>query len=98
MNEKIEQIKQSLAALLDKTEDKDTIGAITNINTNLAAVEEDYKTQDGKYRELLGNYKEVIKYTSFKPDGNEKQDKGTGLPKEQSLDDIISDVIAKIKK
>ena len=91
MNEKIEKIKQQLATMLDKTEDTDMIANLTTISNDLDGVAEDYKTSDSKYRELLGNYKEVIKHTSFVP--KQGEDVGLGTPKEKSLDDVISDVI-----
>lgn len=89
--DKIEELRTQLATMLDKTEDKDMISDITNMTNSLNAIEEENKSLDSKYRELLGNYKEVIKHTSFKPKSNEEV--GTGLPKEKSLDDIITDVI-----
>lgn len=87
----INDLKNQLATMLDKAEDKDLISDITNITNSLNAIEEENKNLDSKYRELLGNYKEVIKHTSFKPNSNEVV--GTGLPKEKTLDDVISDVI-----
>lgn len=95
MNEKITTIKQQLTEMLDKTEDTQLISDLTKITTAIDGIEDDYKSQDSKYRELLGNYKEVIKHTSFIPNTNEQV--GTGLPKNKSLDDIISNAIKQVK-
>ena len=59
--DKIEELRTQLATMLDKTEDKDMISDITNMTNQLNAIEEENKSLDSKYRELLGNYKEVIK-------------------------------------
>lgn len=93
MNEKITAIKQQLTLMLDKSEDTQIISDLTKITTALDGIEEDYKSQDSKYRELLGNYKEVIKHTSFVPNSNEPI--GTGLPKKRSLDDLIKETFVK---
>lgn len=93
MNDNISKLKQDLSALLDKTEDKDTIQLITNINTTVAAIEKDNQDFSGKYGELLGAYKEVIKHTSFIP-STPNVNTGSATPEEKSLSDIIKDTLS----
>lgn len=98
MNENIKNIKETLTAMMDKAEDTELISNITKITTSLDAVETETKAADDRYRALLGNYKEVIKHTSFKPtNGANDQTQGTGLPQKKSLDDIIANAITAVK-
>lgn len=93
MTNKTNELREVLSAILDSTEDKELIGSLTTANNLIDEIDKDNQDINSRYKDLLNDYKEVIKHTSFKPNNNEQI--GTGLPKEQSLEDLIKIAIRK---
>lgn len=62
----LQTLRQQVAELLDKAEDKGLVSALTQINDTVNLVEQDYTASVNENKELLKDYKEVIKSVSFK--------------------------------
>lgn len=62
----LQTLRQQVAELLDKAEDKGLVSALTQINDTVNLVEQDYTASINENKELLKDYKEVIKNVSFK--------------------------------
>ena len=69
--ENINTIKEHLKVLLDKTEDKEMIESLSKIDGMLDEAKASTDALEKENKELLKDYKELIKHTSFKTD---KQD------------------------
>lgn len=64
--ENLDKLKQQISALFEGSEDKEQIAAIASINDTINAVEADTTALQKENKELLNDYKEVIKHFSFK--------------------------------
>ncbi len=84
----LDELKNTIKGLVDKAQTKEEIETLTKLNQQVEEAEKDYKTLDDKHKELLKDYKEVVKNTSFtdKP----KDDVGTP-PAPKSLEDSLKD-------
>lgn len=84
----LDELKNTIKGLFDKAQTKEEIETLTKLNQQVEEAEKDYKTLDDKHKELLKDYKEVVKNTSFteKP----KDDVGT-QPTPKSLEDSLKD-------
>lgn len=64
----MEKLRSQLQALLDKAESKDAIGELTTISNTLDDVQKDVEATQAEYKDMLKDYKEMVKHTSWKPD------------------------------
>lgn len=87
----LEDLKNSVKALFDAAEDKDTIAKITEINKNIEGVEADTKALKDENAELLKDYKEMIKHSSFKREEDGTRGGGTTLSFEGALQKFMSE-------
>lgn len=81
MIEEIKDLKDQLQAMLDSTEDKSGIERIGTINSLVDKIESKYTQTQNEQKELLKDYKELIKHTSFAPNGTEQ----TEVPEQKEL-------------
>lgn len=70
----MDDLRNQLQAMLDKTEDKETIEQLGTMNSLLDKLAgENQKLQD-EQKEILKDYKELVKHTSFTPNGKETEE------------------------
>lgn len=81
----LDNLKAQVAALFEKATDKELVSALTQINDTITGVEKDYTDQINENKELLNDYKEVIKSVGFKREV-EPQRGSTEAPK---LEDFL---------
>ena len=89
MKSTVEEIKNQLQAMLDKTETKEDIEQIGVTNSLLDKLESEHKELQSKYNDLFKDYRELVKHTSFVPNGNETQE--VQEQKNLSFDTFLSD-------
>lgn len=95
--ENLNKLRDQIKVLLDAATDKDTISSLTSINDTISSVESDYTKLETEQKDLLKDYKEVIKYASF--GDKEPVKRGTtaqGEPK--SFEQVLADFKAKKNK
>lgn len=80
MKTTIEEIKDQLQAMLDATEDKPTIERIGTMNSLVDKLSEENTHILEEQKTLLKDYKELVKHTSFKPNGTETEVPDTKEP------------------
>lgn len=73
MSTTIDQLKEQLKTMLDSTENKEQIASITSMSNLVDKLNEEHTALQNEQKELLKDYKEVIKHTSFKPNGTEQE-------------------------
>lgn len=76
--ESLNKLKTQLSELLDKTEDKEMIVTLTQLNETIESIEADTTALENDNRSLLNDYKEMVKHTSFKV--NEQPQRGAVEP------------------
>lgn len=92
MNNTITDLKSQLKAMLDKTEDKEAIEQIGTLNSLVDKIEAEHTKLQNDQKDLIKDYKELIKHTSFAPNGNETQE----VPEQKTLS--FDDFLAGYKK
>lgn len=93
---KLEELRQLVANAFNKSESKESIETLATINK---AIEDVSKEQDeliASKAELLKDYKEVIKHTSFTPT-NEDKSKNDITPKEISFEEALANFMSNNK-
>lgn len=84
----INDLKNQLKAMLEKTEDKEGIEQIGALNSLVDKIEAEHTKLQNENKDLIKDYKELIKHTSFQPNGNETQE--VPETKEISFGDFLS--------
>lgn len=67
MESKLEQLKTIVADMFEKAEDKMAIDSLSKINNMVDEAVKEQAELTKNHQELLNDYREVIKHTSFKP-------------------------------
>lgn len=88
MTTTITEIKDQLKAMLEKTENKEDIEQIGALNSLVDKVEAEHKKLQEENTDLIKDYKELIKHTSFSPNGTETQE--VSAPTDLSFSDFLS--------
>lgn len=65
---KLEQLKQLVADMFDKCENKEDIDKLSTIKNTIGEVEGEQQELIDKNSELIKSYKDLVKHTSFKDD------------------------------
>lgn len=86
---KLEKLKTMINDQFDKVEDKESIEALGAINTCLDELEAESLASAKDYRDLLSDYKELVKHTSFAIKGNDNPDNRTGVVEALSLEEFV---------
>lgn len=81
MNSTIKDLKDQLKAMLDRTENKESIEQIGQLNSLVDKLDAEHKQLQNENKDLIKDYKELIKHTSFAPNGNET----TEVPEQKEL-------------
>lgn len=84
--EKINKLKEQMQAILDKIEDKEMIETLGQISATINDIEADTTALEQDNRQLLSDYKEMIKHTSFKVD---KPEERTAVVEPPKLEDFL---------
>ena len=82
----VDELKTKITELLDKTQDKEMIAALTSVGETIKTIEADTTALEKDNRELLDDYKEMLKHTSFKLD--KEPERGAEPPK--TMDDLFN--------
>lgn len=77
----ITDLKNQLKAMLDNTENKESIEQIGALNSLVDKLEAEHTKLQNENKDLIKDYKELIKHTSFAPNGNET----TEVPEQKEL-------------
>lgn len=64
--EKINKLREQFQAILDKVEDKEMIASLSELSVTIDEIDADTTALEKDNRDLLSDYKEMIKHTSFK--------------------------------
>lgn len=88
MSTTITDLKNQLKAMLEATEDKAAIEQIGTLNGLVDKMEAEHKQLQNENKDLIKDYKELIKHTSFAPNGNETQE--VPETKELSFEDFLA--------
>lgn len=89
----LNKLKEQMSALLDKATDKEMIATLTQVNETINKVEADTTAIEKDNRELLNDYKEMVKHTSFKVEKEETR--GASAP--IVFEDFLKQSLAEIK-
>lgn len=81
-------MKNQLQAMLEKTENKEEIEQIGTLNSLVDKIEAEHKKLQEDNTDLIKDYKELIKHTSFSPNGTETQEVST--PTDLSFSDFLT--------
>ena len=76
----IQEMKENLSKLLDSTEDKQYIEQIGAMSSIVDRLEVEHNTLQEENKQLIKDYKELIKHTSFAPTGIEQEVADTKVP------------------
>ena len=76
--DKLQELKDHVAKLFAAATDPEIIKNAAVVDQKIKEVEEEQKKQQEDYTKLLGDYKDVVLHSSFKP--NEQVDNNTGAP------------------
>lgn len=63
---KIDELRNKLAEMFDKAESKEEIVAFTLVNEMIDGIQADTQKLEDDNRELLKDYKEMVKHTAIK--------------------------------
>ena len=76
--ENINKLQEQIKALLENASDKQLISDLASVNNTINAICEDTTSLKTENKELLDQYKDLIKHTSFKetPEKNPAQASG----------------------
>ena len=88
----LDELKTKMQGLLDKAEDKELIGTLTSINETINNIDKEYTTLESEERQLLNDYKDLIKHTSFKVEKEPER----GAPQAQDFDTLFANALAEI--
>lgn len=88
MTDEIKELKDQLQAMLDATEDKPSIERIGTMNSLIDKIEAKHNKLQEEQKDLLKDYKELYKHTSFKPNGTEQEQIKEN--KKLTFDDFLS--------
>lgn len=77
----IEELRNQLKAMFDKTENKTEVAQIGTLNSLVDKLEAEHNQIQNEQKDLLKDYKELIKHTSFAPNGTEQ----TEVPEQKEL-------------
>lgn len=83
----INDLKTQLQELMDSIDDKPTIEKIGKLSCLADNIEAKHTELQNEQKDLLKDYKELIKHTSFTPNGTEE---AVEEPKELTFDDFLS--------
>lgn len=67
---KLQELKSLVSSMFEHSENKSDIENLAKANKYIEEAEAEAKALNDKHLELLKDYKEVVKHTSFKPDSN----------------------------
>lgn len=90
----VDELKNKISELLDKAQDKDMIAALTSVGETIKTIEADTTALEKDNRELLDDYKEMIKHTSFRVD----KDPERGADEPVTFDSLFDKAIAEANK
>lgn len=65
-------IKKQLQTMVDATDNKEQIETLGALNSLVDKMVDEYNHLQDEQKSLLTDYKELIKHTSFKPNGSEQ--------------------------
>lgn len=68
--ENLNKLKNQISNLLEGTESKELIQSLSDISATIDLIEADTTALEKDNHELLHDYKELVKHTSFKPDSS----------------------------
>lgn len=72
----LEKLQEQIKNFMDAADKKEDISALTMMNQTCEDIKAEMEKNSTDYKELLSDYKEVIKHTSFKPEkGEDTRDK-----------------------
>lgn len=91
--ENLTKLKEQVKVLFESATDKDTISKLTSINDTIAAVEADTKALQDEQKELLKDYKDIIKHASFDKTGD--ADRGAQTQTGKSFEQVLAEFKAK---
>ena len=77
----LERLKEQIKTLFEGSEDKELITSLASINETLNAVEADTTALRKENKELLDDYKEVVKHFSFNVEQPETRTGDRAVPK-----------------
>lgn len=84
--DKINKLKEQLQAVLEKTDNKEMIETLGQISATINDIEADTTALEQDNRQLLNDYKEMIKHTSFKVDNPQTR---TAVVEPPKLEDFL---------
>lgn len=84
----LEKLKNTVKELFDKAQTKEEIETLTKINQEVEKAETDFKELEDKHKDLLKDYKEVVKNTSFT---EKPKDEAVTPPAPKSLEECLKD-------
>lgn len=74
MTNTITDLRNQLQQMLDATENKTQIEQISALNVFVDKLEAEHTQLQNEQKDLLKDYKELVKHTSFIPNGTETQE------------------------
>lgn len=73
MTNTINDLRTKLQSMLDATDNKQQIEEISALNVFVDKLEAEHTQLQNEQKDLLKDYKELVKHTSFAPNGTETQ-------------------------
>lgn len=92
MNSQIETLKTQINNLFEKVNDKETITELTQISDTIKLIEADVDKQSTELTDIMRDYKDLVKHTSFKVSAPVDEITPKAAP---SLEQIISQTLKK---
>lgn len=92
MNSNIETLKTQINNFYEKINDKEQISELTQIRDTINLVEADVEKQSTELADILKDYKDMVRHTSFKISAPVEE---IGPKPAPSLDQIIAQVLKK---
>ena len=98
---KLQVLKDMVAKMFETATEKENIEQYAKLNNAIAEVETEQKSLEDKNAELIKDYKDLVKHTSFRVEGNkvgENDPRSTGSGSLPSVEEALKAFMAEQQK
>lgn len=93
----LQKMKEMVAEMFNKAQNKEDIETLSQLSNVCDEVEAEHNKLQTENKDLMKDYKELIKHTSFK-DPNNKPSETIGGVKELNIDEALAQAIKDFRK